>query len=876
MGAAVTAQQAYRFREDDGSITGATWLGAGNNTNISRGTGTANKFRWRAVVEETNGGNANVPWILYASYNSGTYFQVTTSTSYIRFVASSYVSDGTAISTPELGWSGTYDPDEFDSDGSKNNNGLLSEYGEPEYCLYLVDADLSNGDTIDLRVYESAGAPCDSYAYTGRVTVDKGGSTINLSATLTGASTTPDTAALQVLRAMASVLAGASITPTDAALSVLRAMAAVMAGTSTTPDDAVLDAGAGEVTQTGSAVVVESTGYNSSQGISVPSDAELAILCITGWTDGGVTFGDTPASLNSVDFTKVQSTDDQSANGQVWIGYLLNPTTGTPTFAWDLNIGRDPDEGVTYVLTFWKGVNTGAPIADSDKETASDTDITGLSAGSGDMMVGVVYDYGVSPTVTDNSQTEQRSSVYNSAGIGVGSKLGATGFYYTSGAGYQTCVAIIIAAGGGGGGTVSLSATLTGTSTTPADAALSVLRDFSAVLTGTSTTPTGAVLSVLRGFSAILAGASVTPDDAELLVSAIVSLSAILAGSSTTPDDAALAVNRALSAILAGSSNAPDDAILAVVRDFAATISGTSTTPNDAILAVLRSLSATLAGSSLTPDDAELLVAVLVALSATLTGTSTTPDDAALAVVRSMAATLAGSSSTPDDAAMSLLLSMSAILTGSSTTPDDVELLVAGFVALSAILTGSSSTPDDAEMAVLRSMSATLLGSSSTPDDAAMSVLRAMVATLTGTSTTPDDAVLSLEAIVALMATMAGYSETPDDAALAVIRGMQAVMAGTSTTPESAALSVLRALQASAAGSSSTPDDATMGLLLQLAAILAGASTTPDDASLTIPGVVNRLIRMGLTGNRAMVGMGGRPGANLTGGGRPDIDLEES
>lgn len=173
MGAAVTAQQTYRFREDDGSITGATWLGSGNDDDISRGTGTSNKFRFRAVVEETNGGNANVPWLLYASYNSGTYFQVTTTSSYVQLVASDYVSDGTAITVNELGYTGTYNADTFDSDAAKTNNALSSEYGEPEYCLYVVDADVADTDTIDLRVYESSGVPCDSYTVTARVTVTK-------------------------------------------------------------------------------------------------------------------------------------------------------------------------------------------------------------------------------------------------------------------------------------------------------------------------------------------------------------------------------------------------------------------------------------------------------------------------------------------------------------------------------------------------------------------------------------------------------------------------------------------------------------------------------------------------------------------------------
>ena len=59
MGAAVTAQQTFHFRNDDGSESGATFMGA-QGSDQSIGTGTANKFRIRIIVEETAGGNANV------------------------------------------------------------------------------------------------------------------------------------------------------------------------------------------------------------------------------------------------------------------------------------------------------------------------------------------------------------------------------------------------------------------------------------------------------------------------------------------------------------------------------------------------------------------------------------------------------------------------------------------------------------------------------------------------------------------------------------------------------------------------------------------------------------------------------------------------
>ncbi|MHA2266121.1 MAG: hypothetical protein ACXAEN_27315, partial [Candidatus Thorarchaeota archaeon] len=51
----VTAQVTHRFIEDDEDLTTATLLGSGNGEDLTRETGTDNRFRIRIRVEETAG-----------------------------------------------------------------------------------------------------------------------------------------------------------------------------------------------------------------------------------------------------------------------------------------------------------------------------------------------------------------------------------------------------------------------------------------------------------------------------------------------------------------------------------------------------------------------------------------------------------------------------------------------------------------------------------------------------------------------------------------------------------------------------------------------------------------------------------------------------
>lgn len=140
------------------------------------------------------------------------------------------------------------------------------------------------------------------------------------------------------------------------------------------------------------------------------------------------------------------------------------------------------------------------------------------------------------------------------------------------------------------GGTVSFSATIAASTTTPDDASLAVLRALSATIGTSTTTPDNAVLAVLRNFAAVIAA------------------------SASTPDDAVLSVARDFAAVIAAGTTTPDDVALQVLRSFAATIAVGTSTPDDVALAVLRQFAATIAASTSTPDDVTLLTIAIVGL----------------------------------------------------------------------------------------------------------------------------------------------------------------------------------------------------------------------------------------------------------------------
>jgi hypothetical protein len=481
-------------------------------------------------------------------------------------------------------------------------------------------------------------------------------SVISFSATMTGASTTPDDVVLAVTRAFSAIMTGSSTTPDDAVLAVLRAFSATMTGASTTPDDAeLLKVVAFVATMTGASTtpddavlaVLRSMSATMTGSSTTPDDVVLAVLRAFVATMTGASTTPDDAVLT------VPGAGAIEGLGSMLFGGLTGGEAGGATInfvATMTGASTTPDTVVLAVLRAFAATMTGASATPDDTvlavARAFAAVMTGISTTPDTAVLGLKYQ--LAATMTGASTTPDDVAL-------------------------RSLIAMV--------------ATMTGASVTPDTVGLAVKRALAATMTGASTTPDNVSLAVKRAMIAVMTGTSTAPDDAVLSLAGIISFAATMTGASTTPDDAALVQIARFVAAMAGASTTPDNAVLGLALLLSATMTGASTTPDDAALRIVKMFAAVMTGASTTPDDTAL--AVLRSMSATMTGASATPDDAALVQVLGLAAAMTGASATPDDATLAVARQFVAVMTGQSTTPDDVDLQTALFVGLMLIaLTG--------------------------------------------------------------------------------------------------------------------------------------------------------------------------------------------
>lgn len=169
-------QTDFRFRNDDGSETAATWKAA-TNTNISADVSSANfDFRLRLCAQEVGTTAATFAANLFYSLNGGAYQQAGTATTGIIVLGSANLADN-ANTTQQL-TSFTFVAGRVDDvDGTTTATASIVQNSgtEFEFSLRLVAADVSDGQTLDFRLYRSSVAIA-TYTNTPRLTVVKSGS----------------------------------------------------------------------------------------------------------------------------------------------------------------------------------------------------------------------------------------------------------------------------------------------------------------------------------------------------------------------------------------------------------------------------------------------------------------------------------------------------------------------------------------------------------------------------------------------------------------------------------------------------------------------------------------------------------------------------
>jgi hypothetical protein len=163
-------QDSFRVRNDNGGETDSTWTEAANTDWTQM---VDKNFRARFLVQETAGiADSSKTFQLEYNLNGGGWNDVTGSSAVIKATVTANVTDG-VDTTQQLG-SGLFATpnggfDEADGQvGSMNFAG--SDEVELEFSLQIVGSDVSNGDTIQLRV-----KGLDTYANTPTVTVTGAG-----------------------------------------------------------------------------------------------------------------------------------------------------------------------------------------------------------------------------------------------------------------------------------------------------------------------------------------------------------------------------------------------------------------------------------------------------------------------------------------------------------------------------------------------------------------------------------------------------------------------------------------------------------------------------------------------------------------------------
>ena len=124
--------------------------------------------------------------------------------------------------------------------------------------------------------------------------------------------------------------------------------------------------------RTGTPSQANASAGNGSTSVTVPADANCVVAFWSHWDDNA---GSTISSLtiNSVAFSIAsQIAEGTPANAPgVGVARLINPATGSQTFAWTWSGGAARTQGGKIVLVYVKDANTSDPV----RAAATDTDI---------------------------------------------------------------------------------------------------------------------------------------------------------------------------------------------------------------------------------------------------------------------------------------------------------------------------------------------------------------------------------------------------------------------------------------------------------------------------------------------------------------------
>ena len=183
-------QVGFRGRNDNGSESSATWKA---NENVNWSQNVAENFRVRFRIDETVPRLwTNKTFNLYYSVGAG--YNPVSGTTPVRFALSSNFNDNDDCTQQLTGGTGTFlvnNNGMKEATGGSVNTGAGGEIWDTEWCLTIDPAQVADGNTITLRIYDGASA-ITTYSNTPSITV------VERSFSVSDAVTVGDSATVQV------------------------------------------------------------------------------------------------------------------------------------------------------------------------------------------------------------------------------------------------------------------------------------------------------------------------------------------------------------------------------------------------------------------------------------------------------------------------------------------------------------------------------------------------------------------------------------------------------------------------------------------------------------------------------------------------------
>jgi len=172
-------QRAFRGRNDNGDETTATWK-ATQGTDWTQAVD--ENFRVRFCAQEGAGcAGSNKVWQLQYNLAAAGWNAVNATSSVVRSSASPNVTDGIGTTEQLTGGTGTFQGGSGSTGGFDEVNGAAggnsmdvaaSGHSEAEFCIQIRSADVTNGQTLQLRITD-AGSALASYTSTPTITVSE-------------------------------------------------------------------------------------------------------------------------------------------------------------------------------------------------------------------------------------------------------------------------------------------------------------------------------------------------------------------------------------------------------------------------------------------------------------------------------------------------------------------------------------------------------------------------------------------------------------------------------------------------------------------------------------------------------------------------------